>query len=113
MNVASSITHPHGAASSVGSSTHWFAIGLLVGVAVMLIAPAFVRGLVILFDLVALGWSSIILGYADSARGRWVLIGTAFLLLGMFIGVVRGLRHLGDAEFAARLGNVRKLGRYF
>ena len=70
----------------LGSSTHWFAIGLLVGVVVMLIAPAFVRGLVILFDLVALGWSSIILGYVDSARGRWVLIGTAFLLLGMFIG---------------------------
>jgi hypothetical protein len=113
MKVASSITHPHGAASALGSSTHWFAIGLLVGVGVMLIAPAFVRGLVILFDLVALGWSSIILGYADSARGRWVLIGTAFLLLGMFIGVVRGLRHLGDAEFVARLGNVRKLGRYF
>jgi hypothetical protein len=113
MNVASNITHPHGAASAVGSSTHWFAIGLLVGVGVMLVAPAFVRGLVILFDLVALGWSSIILGYADSARGRWVLIGTAFLLLGMFMGVVRGLRHLGDAEFATRLGNIRKLGRWF
>jgi hypothetical protein len=79
----------------------------------MLIAPGFVKGVVILFDLVALGWSSIILGYADSARGRWVLIGTAFLLLGMFIGVIRGLRHLGDAEFAGRLGNIRRLGRYF
>jgi hypothetical protein len=79
----------------------------------MLIAPGFVRGVVILFDLVALGWSSIILGYADSARGRWVLIGTAFLLLGMFIGVIRGLRHLGDAEFVGRLGNIRRLGRYF
>jgi hypothetical protein len=113
MNVASSITHPHGAASSLGSSTHWFAIGLLIGVLLMWVGPPLVQGLVILFDLVALGWSSVILGYADSARGRWVLIGTAFLFLGMFIGVVRGLRHLGDAEYVARLGNIRRLGRYF
>ena len=113
MNLASTITHPHGPASAGWSSTHWFAIGLLVGVLVMFVAPGFVRGLVILFDLVALGWSSLILGYADSARGRWVLIGTVFLILGMFIGVVRGLRHLGDAEYVARLGNVRRLGRYF
>jgi hypothetical protein len=113
MNLASSITHPHGPASAAWSSTHWFAIGLLVGVGVMLIAPGFVRGLVILFDLVALGWSSIILGYTDSARGRWVLLGIVFLLAGMFIGVVRGLRHLGDAEFAGRLANIRRLGRWF
>jgi hypothetical protein len=112
MNVASSITHPHGAASAFGSSTHWFAIGLLVGFVVALIAPGLVKGLVILFDLVALGWSSLILGYADSTRGRWVLIATAFLLIGMFWGVIRGLRHLGDAEYAGRLGNIRRLGRW-
>src|ERR1700756_2431256 len=113
MSIASGITHPHCPASASWSSTHWFAIGLLVGVLVMLVAPALVRGMVILFDLVALGWSSVILGYTDSARGRWILIGTAFLFLGMFLGVVRGLRHLGDAEFVARLGNVRRLGRWF
>lgn len=113
MNLASGITHPHGAASAMGTSTHWFAIGLLIGFAVAAVAPGFVKGLVILFDLVALGWSSIILGYADSASGRWVLIATAFLLIGMAWGVVRGLRHLGDAEYAGRLRNIRNLGRWF
>jgi hypothetical protein len=112
MNVASSITHPHGAASSLGSSTHWFAIGLLVGFLVALVAPGFVKGVVIACDLIALGWSSIILGYADSASGRWVLVATAFLLIGMLWGVVRGLRHLGDAEYAGRLRNIRNLGRW-
>jgi len=76
-------------------------------------SPVIVRIPVIIGAIVALGWTSVILGYTDSARGRWVLIGTAFLFLGMFLGVVRGLRHLGDAEFVARLGNVRKLGRWF
>jgi len=112
MSLASGITHPHGAASALGSSTHWFAIGLLVGFLVALVTPGFVRGIVIVCDLVALGWSSIILGYTDSTRGRWVLLATAFLLIGMLWGVVRGLRHLGDAEFAGRLGNIRKLGRW-
>jgi hypothetical protein len=113
MNLASSITHPHGPAAAAWSSTHWFAIGLLVGFLVALVAPGFVKGVVIACDLIALGWSSVILGYTDSARGRWVLVGIAFLLVGMFIGVIRGLRHLGDAEFAGRLTNIRRLGRWF
>jgi hypothetical protein len=112
MILASSITHPHGPASAAWSSTHWFAIGLLVGFLVAL-TPGFVKGVVIACALIALGWSSIILGYADSARGRWVLIGIAFLLAGMFIGVLRGLRHLGDAEYLARRRNIRTLGRWF
>jgi hypothetical protein len=112
MNLASSITHPHGPASAAWSSTHWFAIGLLVGVLVAF-SPAIVKVPVIVFAIVALGWTSVILGYTDSTRGRWVLIGTAFLFLGMFLGVMRGLRHLGDAEYVGRLGNIRRLGRWF
>jgi hypothetical protein len=112
MYLASSITHPHGPASAPWSSTHWFAIGLLVGVLVAF-SPAIVKVPVIVFAIVALGWTSVILGYTDSTRGRWVLIGTAFLFLGMFLGVMRGLRHLGDAEYVGRLGNIRRLGRWF
>ena len=112
MSIASSITHPHGPASALGSSTHWFAIGLLVGVAVAA-TPLYVKIPVIIFDVVALGWSFLILHYADTARGPWVLTGTALLLAGMAVGVVRGLRHLGDAEFIARRRNIRALGRWF
>jgi hypothetical protein len=114
MSIASGITHPHGAASALGSGTHWFAIGLLVGVAVAF-TPLFVRIPVIVFSIVALGWSFGILNYIDHARtrGPWVLIAAAFLLLGMALGVVRGLRHLGDAEFIARRRNIRAIGRWF
>jgi putative effector of murein hydrolase LrgA (UPF0299 family) len=107
------LTHPHGAAASAWSTTHWFAIGLLVGVATVFFAPGWVTGLVILFDLVALGWSSGILNYTHSPGGRWVLIAVLFLFIGLFLGVVRGLRHLSDAEFTTRLGNIRKLGRFW
>jgi hypothetical protein len=105
--------HPHGAASAVGTSTHWFAIGLLVGVITVFVAPAWVTALLVVFDLVALGWSSGVLNYAHSANGRWVLIAAPFLLIGMYFGVIRGLRHLSDTEFSTRLGNVRKAGKYF
>jgi len=107
------IPHPHGAASAAGSGTHWFAIGLLVGVLAVMVAPPWLTGLAVVFDLVALGWSSGILNYAHTSSGRWVLVAVPFLLVGLYFGVIRGLRHLGDTEFSARLGNIRKMGRYF
>jgi hypothetical protein len=104
--------HPHGAASAAGSGTYWFAIGLLIGIAAAFIAPGWVTALIVIFDLVALGWSSGILKYTHTANGRWVLIAVPFLLIGLFVGVTRGLRHLGDAEFNTRQTNIRKMGRY-
>jgi hypothetical protein len=106
------LTHPHGAATSASSTTHWFAIGLLVGVVTMLTPPV-IRAAVILFDIVALGWSYGILHWADTSRGHWVWIALLFLLIGLFVGVIRGLRHLSDFEFGARRKNIRSIGRYF
>jgi hypothetical protein len=106
------IQPPHGAASSVGSGTHWLAIGLLAGILVARIAPPWLMWVIIIFDLVALGWSFGILRYTDSARGRWVLIGAIFLVIGLFLGVKNGLKHLSEAEYTTRLSNIRKLGRY-
>jgi hypothetical protein len=76
-------------------------------------APAWLTGLIVLFDLVALGWSLGILNYTHSADGRWVLIAVPFLFIGLYVGVIRGLRHHGEAEFITRLGNIRRNGRYF
>jgi hypothetical protein len=106
------LTHPHGPASAVSSGTHWFAIGLLVGVVTM-VTPVAIRALVITFDIVALGWSYGILHWADSAEGRWVWVAVLFLAIGLFVGVVRGLRHLSDYEFITRLRHIREMGRYF
>jgi hypothetical protein len=106
------LQHPHGAAASLGSGTHWFAIGLLVGVVAVLVAPGWLTGLIIVFDLVALGWSYGILKYTHTASGRWVLIAIPFLLLGLFWGMRRGLKNLSDSEMNTRLTNIKKMGRY-
>jgi hypothetical protein len=102
--------HPIGAASTPGTPTYWFAIGLLVGMAAAWWAPGWLTALVIVFDLVALGWSSVILHYTGTAAGKWVLIAAVFLVIGMFIGVINGLRHLGDAEFRTRRTSIRRIG---
>ena len=109
-HIVLAISHPQGAAATPGTPTYWFAIGLLAGMAVVWWTPGFVKTLVIIFDLVALGWSAVILHWADKGSGRWVWIAIPFLLLGMFIGVINGLKHLGSSEYRGRLTNVRKNG---
>jgi hypothetical protein len=106
------IAHPHGAASVIGTGTYWFAIGLLAGVVASMLAPGWLTAVIVVFDLVALGWTSGILNYTHSSRGRWVLIAIPFLLIGLFAGVLRGLRHLGDVEFNTRRRGIRGLGRF-
>jgi hypothetical protein len=74
--------------------------------------PAWLKTIILIADLVALGWSAVILHFADTGSGRWVWIAAVFLVIGMFIGVINGLRHLGESEFRGRLGNIRKDGRW-
>jgi len=76
-------------------------------------APGWLKGLVILFDLVALGWSAVILHYTDTGGGRWVLVAMLFLAIGLYLGVVRGVGYVSENEFRTRMGNIRKNGRYF
>ena len=101
---------PHGAASAVGSGTHWFAIGMLVGILVWMFAPGWVKGLVITFDLVALGWSTGILNYSHSAHGRWVPVAVLGIIVGISIGMIRGLRALSEHEFLTRRSGMASRG---
>jgi hypothetical protein len=105
--------HPHGAASMMGTGSYWAAIGILIGFAVASFAPVWVRAAVIVFDLVALGWMSGILGYADRSKGHWVWFAIVFLGIGLFLGVARGLRFLSEYEFSTRLRNIRGEGHFF
>jgi hypothetical protein len=104
--------HPQGPASHQGTGTFWLAIGVLVGMATVWFSPGWIKTCVLIFDLVALGWSAVILHYTDTGLGRWVWIAAIFLVIGMYIGVKNGLKHLSESEFGTRLGNIRKNGRY-
>jgi len=78
--------------------------------AAMKFAPGWLLGLIITFDLVALGWSFVILHYADTGKGRWVLVGVAFLLIGMYLGRGQGVKMLSVHEFLTRRGGMRARG---
>jgi hypothetical protein len=112
-HIVLALTHPTGAASRPGTGTYWFAIGLLVGMAAIRFAPGWLTGVIIAADIVALGWSFGILHYADTGNGRWVWIAVVFLMIGLYIGVIHGLRHLSDSEMATRLRNIRSMGKRF
>jgi hypothetical protein len=101
---------PHGAAAAAGSGTHWFALGMLVGILAWVIAPGWVKGLVLAGDLVALGWDIGILNYSHSAHGRWVPIAVIALIVGIAIGMYRGLRALSEHEYLTRVGGMRARG---
>ncbi len=34
------------------------------------------------------------------------------VVVGLYFGRIRGLRHLGEAEFRTRVTNVRRIGRF-
>jgi len=78
--------------------------------AAMKFAPGWLLGLIITFDIVALGWSFVILHYADTGNGRWVLVGVFFLLIGMFLGRGQGLKMLSVSEFLTRRTIMRNRG---
>jgi len=112
-HVVGALAHPSGAASHSGTGTYWLAIGLLIGIVTARFAPGWLTGLIVLFDLIALGWSAGILNYIHSPVGRWVLGAVVFLMIGLYFGVTNGLKHLSESEMKTRLGNIRKNGRYF
>jgi hypothetical protein len=107
------LVHPHGAASTVGTGSFWVAIGVLIGFVTAAVAPGWLKGLVVVFDLVALGWMSGILGFADRSDGRWVWVLLGGIAVGLFLGVVRGLKYLSEWEFGTRLRNIRSDNKYF
>jgi hypothetical protein len=114
-HIVLALAHPHptGAASRPGTGTYWFAIGLLVGMIAMRVAPGWLVGVIFAADIVAVGWSFGILHYADTGNGRWVWVALVFLLIGLYVGVMHGLQHLSVWEYTSRLKNIRSMGKKF
>jgi hypothetical protein len=112
-HIVLAFAHPVGAAHRPGTGTYWFAIGLLVGMIALRVAPGWLVGVIIAADVIALGWAFGILHYADTGNGRWVWVALVFLMIGLYIGVIHGLQHLSLWEFTSRLKNIRSMGKKF
>ena len=42
----------------------------------------------------------------------WLIVVAIAVVVGLYFGRIRGLRHLGEAEFRTRVTNIRRIGRF-
>lgn len=102
-------------ASAPFLGTHSFWITLLVGLLIALIAPSWVAWILVVVALGALG----VLGRLSHTGGgggasllAWLIVVAIAVVIGLYFGRARGLRHLGESEFRARLTNIRRISRF-
>jgi len=96
-------------------SSHAFWYGVLLACLIVWILPGW-AGLV--FFIVALIASDALQSTAGHARFSgseplMLLILAIGLLVGLYFGRIRGLRHLGEYEFRNRWTNIRIISRWF
>src|SRR5262249_1888730 len=100
------------------SSSHMFWIGLLIGLLVGLLAWDWLGWLGVLIALVALGAFHVVTNvhghgiHISAGDLFWGLVFALGGLTGLYFGRQRGLRHLGEAEYRTRWGNVRRVSRF-
>lgn len=95
-------------------SGHMFWLGLLVGLAAVILPGGF-RVLMAIVAVFALGWVHLV-GHHVSFSSRlvpWVLVALLGGVVGLVWGRRRGLRQLGESDFRIRFGNVRGIRRWF
>jgi hypothetical protein len=92
-------------------SSHMFWIGVLFALTFAYILPAWLTGLLF---AVALFASDVLTSvtHAHSSAVPYLIIGLILFLAGLYFGRIRGLRHLGEAEFQTRWRNVRGVSRW-
>ena len=83
-----------------------------------LFAPEWVAWLVALAALVALGAFHVVsvnhVGHVRVRAGNlfWLFIFAIGGIAGLIYGRIRGLRHLGEAEYRTRRTNIRRISRF-
>ena len=89
-----------------------FWIGVVVGL-VAAILPGWLRGVLLVVAIIGTGWLALLGHNAHSRAVPWLLVAGGGLVAGLFFGRLRGLRHLGEAEYRTRLTNIRRVNRFF
>lgn len=87
-------------------------VGILVGVLVAQFASSLISWSLVAISIAALGGIHLISRQLGATFAIWLLVIAGALMIGAMVGRARGLRHLGAAEFQARMGNIKKVSRF-
>jgi hypothetical protein len=101
------------ASGSLVNSPHAFWYGVLVACLIVWILPG-VAGLI--FFVVALVASELLStvshGHVSTSAVMMLILVAIGLVVGLYFGRIRGLRHLGESDFRTRLTNIRKISPF-
>lgn len=105
------VAHQQPTAGSLTSS-HVFWIGVLFALVFSYILPAWLTGILFIVALFASGVLLSLSHHAHSASAPYIIVGLIALVVGLYFGRIRGLRHLGEAELRTRWRNVKGVSRW-
>ena len=106
--------HSQSAITGYFTSSHDFWLGLLIGLAAVILA-GWIRLLTAIVAVFELGWIHVVGHHVSFSPGavRWVVVALIGLAVGLWWGRMRGLRQLGESDFQTRFTNVRGIRRWF
>lgn len=110
-HVLSATTPSHGS-SPLLSNVQMLWVGLLVGLLVALLASEVIAWILVAISIAALGGLRLIGHHLGGTFATWLLVIAGSVVLGVIIGRVRGLKHLGVWEFGNRLAGIKKVSRF-
>jgi uncharacterized membrane protein len=98
------------ASGSLVSSPHAFWYGVLLACLIVWILPGFAG---VIFFVVALVASDLLSSHdhVSTSTVMMLILVAIGLVVGLYIGRIRGLRHLGEFEFRNRWTNIRTISR--
>jgi hypothetical protein len=97
------------------TSNHVFWTGIAFACLLLLFLPDWARVILFVVALFASDLIPIITGHARLTTTDVLMLFTLVigLLVGLYFGRIRGLRHLGEYEFRNRWGYIRSISRWF
>jgi hypothetical protein len=87
-------------------------VGLLIGALVGGIFARWIAFLVAGFAFIAAGFLPSVGHHVHSVNLTYLIVGGIALAAGLYLGRVRGLRHLGEHELRVRRGYIRGISRF-
>lgn len=102
----------HHAATSLLSNVEMLWAGLLAGLLVALLMREEIAWLLAVIAIAALGGMHLIGRQLGATFATWLMVIAGAIVVGVMIGRMRGLKHLGLWEFENRRAGVRRVRKF-